>query len=96
MKLTKAQKKIYDLLKERGALTTREIDAALFMTRSSMRISEMNHAHQQEKGEPLIITVRKKKNGEHVKGIAKPLTKKQQKVEIVDGVARVTYEEVDV
>lgn len=75
MKLSKSQKSIYTLLSERGELTTREIDSILFMTRSSMRISEINRAYNEEHGKPLIVTIRKKPNGEHVKGLAERLKK---------------------
>ena len=47
-----------------------------------MRISEINRAHQEETGEPLIITKYKKKNGEHVKTLSKPLTRTVTKVMI--------------
>lgn len=96
MKLSPAQQAIYNYLKEHGGATYRELNDNLYMRKSDMRVAEMNHAHQQEKGEPLIVTLRKKPNGEHIKGLARPLTKKQQRVEIRDGVAFVSYEEVAV
>lgn len=96
MKLSKAQQAIYNLLKERGEATIVEMREALKQSKPDMRISEINHAYKAEHGTDLIVTLRKKPNGEHIKGLARPLTKKQQCVEIRDGVAFVSYKEVAV
>lgn len=96
MKLTGSYKKIYDYLKANGEATYRELNDNLYMRKSDMRVAEMNRMYKDQYGEPLIITKRKKPNGEHVKTLAKPLMRKEQKVEIKDGVAHVTYVEVPV
>lgn len=88
MKLSPAQKKIYDYLKEHGGATYRELNDNLYMRKSDMRISEINHAYREKHGEDLIVTLRKKKNGEHVKGLKKRLTRTITKVNIetIDGI----------
>ena len=96
MKLTKSQQAIYDYLKQHGEATYRELNDNLFMRKSDMRIAEINHQHKNETGVPLIITARKKPNGEHVKTLSKTLKRKEQRVELRDGVAHVWYEEVSV
>lgn len=77
MKLTKAQQRIYNLLKERGRMITREIDRELFMTRSSMRISEINHQARGELGHDLIVNDGRNKSREVYKKLAAPLTKEK-------------------
>lgn len=75
MKLKGQRKAIYEYLKTHGEATIIQMRNDLKIAKPDMRISELNHAHQEEHGEDLIVTVRKLKNGEHVKAIKKPLTK---------------------
>jgi len=92
-KFNRQHKQIYQYLTEHGPATYRELNDKLFMRKSDMRVSEMNNQYKELTGNDLIVTVRKLKNGEHVKGLVNYLTKRVQKVEIVDGVAKVRYEE---
>ena len=96
MRLTPAQKQIYNYLKERGGATYRELNDNLYMRKSDMRIAEMNRAYRETHGEDLIVTKRKKPNGEHIKGLKQPLTKKKQVVEYVGDSVRVEYVDVPV
>lgn len=75
MRLSKSQQAIYSLLKQRGEATIVEMRAALKQSKPDMRISEINRAYKAEHGTELIVTVRKKPNGEHVKGLATTLKK---------------------
>ena len=88
MKLNPQQKAVYDYLKERDA-TIVELRNALFIAKPCMRISEINRKYPKT-----IVTKYKKNNGEHVKGITTPLTKKVSQIEIVNGVAVETMKEV--
>ena len=96
MKLNPQQQRIYDYLVQHGEATIVQLRNALFIAKPDMRISEMNRAYQLEHGEDLIVTVRKKENGEHVKNLKNILTKKVSRVEIVDGVAYEKWETVPV
>lgn len=96
MKLNPQQQKIYDYLRDHGEATIVQLRNALFIAKPDMRISEINHAYREEHGTDLIVTVKKKENGEHVKGLAGRLTKKVQRVEVRDNVAHVYYETVNV
>lgn len=82
MHLNKQQKAIYEYLRDNGEATIVELRNALYIAKPDMRISEVNRMHQEAHGEPLIITKYKKKNGEHVKTLAKPLTRTVTKVRL--------------
>jgi hypothetical protein len=82
MKLTGQRKAIYDYLTEHGEATIVELREALYIAKPCMRISEINRLYPN-----LIVTLRKKPNGEHVKGLAKRITKQVSQVTIENGVA---------
>ena len=96
MNLNPQQKAVYNHLVEHGEATIVELRNALFIAKPCMRISEINQAYNEKHGEDLIVTVRKKPNGEHVKGLARRLTKRVQHVEVKDGVAIISYQEVTI
>lgn len=96
MKLNPQQQSIYNFLRDNGEATIVQLRNALFIAKPDMRISEMNHAYKEEHGEDLIVTLRKKENGEHIKGLKHRLTKQVQHIEIVDNVAVRTFVTVPV
>ena len=75
MKMSPQQERVYRYLKEHPSSTTAEIDNALCIRRTSMRISEINFAHRKEHGEDLIVNCGKTRSGEVKKMIRRPLTR---------------------
>jgi len=80
---TNQKVEIYRYLQEHGEATYGELNEKLFMRKSDMRISEINHSYKEKNktDEDLIVTVRKKKNGEHVKALKDHKPKRVYKYE---------------
>lgn len=96
MHLNPQQKKIYEYLRDNGEATIVQLRNALFIAKPDMRLSEMNRMSKEECGEDLIVTVRKKENGEHIKALKRQLTKQVSHFEIINNVAVERVEEVAV
>ena len=96
MKLNPQQQSIYNFLRDNGEATIVQLRNALFIAKPCMRVAEINRMYKKEHGEDLIVTLRKKENGEHIKGLKHRLTKQVHHIEIVDNVAVRTFVTVPV
>lgn len=92
MKLAGQRKQVYDIIKENPGITVREIHRMAYpgIDKVSARLSEIEAAGVQ------IERLGRNKHREMMYAVGKPLTKKQQVVEVKDGVAHVTYIDVPV
>lgn len=91
-KLNRQQRQVYDYIKANPGCTVREIHRNIYpgVDKVSARLSEIEAAGVE------IERLGRNQYREMQYRIGKPLTKRVQEVEIVDGVARVTYKEVPV
>lgn len=92
MKLTPQERKVYEYIRDHRGCTTHDITRDTFIQKPCARIADLR-----AKGVRIESIGQKKYEGSRafeMYAIGSPLTKRVQRVAIVDGVAVVTYDEV--